>query len=112
MNLGPVRIERMRGKPLSAFDRTLVPVVGVLSVRTRHGTVRHSSIEGRGGGFVIAWPIGVIEQQRGAEQLIRIRDVTGFALWIIAAVACLVSVAAIVLITANHSARRRAQDVH
>ena len=107
VDVGPLRIEIVRGEPVRVHDRVLTPVVRMTSALTHRGTIRKAQVEGIGGGVVVVQPVGVIEERDGVERVLPIGDVTATVLQRMALLAGLISAIAALLIVANRLARQR-----
>lgn len=105
-NLGPIRVKTIVGEPIHIASRTLMPVTRVTAALRHRGTVRQTTIEGRGQGWASIRPIAVIENRDGVERVFRIWDLTRVMLIQMAVLALVVPVIALVVIIANRLVRR------
>jgi hypothetical protein len=94
----PYRIETCQGAPIALPDRTLAPVVKVLSRAEHRGTVSEHAVSGQGWVFVSARPTHVIETRNGKLRTLPIRDPTSAALLQMALVSVLIPIVALALI--------------
>ena len=101
MELGPFRVETVKGHTVAVFDRTLTPVARVASWVKHRGTIRKASLEGKGWGVAWVRPVAVIETRDGHERVLLVDDVTHKLLGRMALVALAISAVAAVLILAN-----------
>ncbi len=105
IELGPFRVETVKGRAVTVFDRTLTPVARVVSGVRHRGTIRDSSLEGRGWGVALVRPVAAIETRDGVERVLPVDDVTRKLLGRMALVALATSAVAMVLIVANRLLR-------
>jgi len=98
---------RVQGTPIHVYDRTLTPVVRVVSMVRRRGTIGQHSVEGVGGGFVCVRPVGVVERRNGETREVPIADVTGSMLRQMALVATAIPLVALALISFSRWIRGR-----
>jgi uncharacterized spore protein YtfJ len=100
----PYRLETIRGTPIRALGRTLVPVARVTSV-TRHGaTIRARAVEGRGAGYVRVRPLHVIEMGGDRNVILPIRDLTARTIAAMVLAAAAIALVSFVLIVVNRLA--------
>lgn len=105
-NLGPIRVKTLVGEPVHVASRTLTPVTRVTAVVRHRGTIRQTTVEGRGQGWASIRPLAVIETRDGLERVFRVWDVTRVLLIQMAIVALVVPIIAMVLIIVNRLVRR------
>jgi uncharacterized spore protein YtfJ len=69
-----LRIETVRGDPISAGGRELIPIVRVVSFGKASAMVGTKQVSGRGGGFSWIKPLAVVEVTEAGEQRIELQD--------------------------------------
>ncbi len=69
-----LRIRTMRGEPISAGGRELIPVARVVSFGRASATVGSGQISGGGGGFAWIKPLAVVEVTDTVERRVDLRD--------------------------------------
>ena len=67
-------IRTMRGEPISAGGRELIPLARVVSFGKASATVGKRQVGGRGGGFAWIKPLAVLEVTPTGERRIDLRD--------------------------------------
>lgn len=104
---GPVTVETMRGKPIPVLDRTITPVVRLVSATRHRGTIRKAQVEGEAWGVVLTRPVAIVEEWRGAARVLDIPDVTRRVLVSMALVGALFPLLSLVLVRVNQWMRGR-----
>jgi uncharacterized spore protein YtfJ len=74
VRIGPLRIATVRGEPLQAGGRTLIPVVRFVSWGRARATIGTRGVWGWGGGFVRIRPLAVLEETPHGERRVAIVD--------------------------------------
>jgi hypothetical protein len=77
--IGPFQVKTVRGEPILAGDRTLIPVTRVVSFGQARATIGRSRHSGWGGGFVWVRPVAMLVDTTRGQQRIRIADGTAAA---------------------------------
>ena len=67
-------IRTVRGEPISAGGRQLIPLARVVSLGKASATVGNGRIAGRGGGFAWVKPLAVLEATPTGERRIELQD--------------------------------------
>lgn len=69
-----LRVRTVRGDPIFAGGRELIPVARVISFGRASATVGSGRVAGRGGGFAWVKPLAVLEVTEAGERRIDLRD--------------------------------------
>lgn len=77
--VGPLQIKTVRGEPIQLGDRTLIPVVRVVSVGQTRATIGRSRYSGWGWGLLWARPVAMLVDTPQGARRIRIVDGTSVA---------------------------------
>jgi len=77
--MGPLQVKTVRGEPIRVGDRTLIPVVRVVSFGRAQATIRRGGYSGWGWGFAWIRPVAVIEEAPRGQRRIEIVDGTAVA---------------------------------
>jgi uncharacterized spore protein YtfJ len=75
-----LRIETVRGDPISAGDRELIPIVRVVAFGKASATVGAKQVGGQGRGFAWIKPLAVLEVTEDGERRIELEDGTAAAM--------------------------------
>ena len=100
-NRSPYQVHTVRGTPIHALDRTLVPVARVISATRHRATIRERAIEGRGSAIVRVRPLHVIEAHGDSNTVVPILDVTAHIIAAMVLAATGVALISLALIVAN-----------
>jgi uncharacterized spore protein YtfJ len=73
------RIETVRGDPISAGGRKLIPIVRVVAFGKASAMVGAKQVGGQGGGFAWIKPLAVLEVTEAGERRIELEDGTAAA---------------------------------
>ena len=98
---GPVAVEIIRGKPIPVLDRTITPIVRLVSAERHRGAIRKAQVEGEAWGVALARPVAIVEERYGQLRVLDIPDVTRRVLVSIALVAALFPLLSLVLVRVN-----------
>jgi uncharacterized spore protein YtfJ len=74
-----LRIETVRGEPISAGGRELIPIVRVVAFGKASAMVGAKQVGGQGGGFAWIKPVAVLEVTEDGERRIELEDGTAAA---------------------------------
>jgi len=77
--VGPLQVKTVRGEPIRVGDRTLIPVVRVVSFGKARATIGQSEYGGWGVGFAWVRPVAMLVETPQGQQRIRIVDGTSVA---------------------------------
>lgn len=69
-----LRIETVRGDPISAGGRELIPIVRIVSFGKASATVGTKQVGGQGGAFAWIKPLAVVEVTEAGERRIELQD--------------------------------------
>jgi uncharacterized spore protein YtfJ len=76
---GPLQVKTVRGEPIQIGDRTLIPVVRVVSLGQARATIGRSRYSGWGWGFTWVRPVAMLVDTPQGARRIRIVDGTSVA---------------------------------
>jgi uncharacterized spore protein YtfJ len=76
---GPLQVKTVRGEPIRVDDRTLIPVVRVVSFGRARATIGRTRHGGWGAGFVSIRPVALLEETAHGQRRIQIADGTWVA---------------------------------
>ncbi len=73
---GRLHVKTVQGEPIQVGEKTLTPVVRIVSYGQAKGTVGTRQVRAQGGGFVQITPVAVLESTPEGQRHIPIQDVT------------------------------------